>query len=119
MKEEEAMGEFIENILKLINIKEASSGRYTFSDEPEIAIEALVSYLYTRDYDTKVDSDKMQTAESLSDFKLYAHMFAIAEKYKVQGLADLSAKNYQACLDLITDCPEFIRFKILYQMSMI
>jgi hypothetical protein len=52
----------------------------------------------------------MQTTELLSDFKLHSYMFAIAEKYTIQGLADLSAKDYKACLDLITDCPAFIRF---------
>jgi hypothetical protein len=73
-------------------------------------IENFVLFLYTTDYDTKKKGDKTHTANSISCFKLHAQMFALAKKYAVQGLAELSAQKYQACLDSTSNSATFVRF---------
>lgn len=70
-------------------------------------VERMVEYLYNKDYTVTVDNDQ----QSLNDVSLQVHpaMFAIADKYEIEGLADLAQEKYTALLNHEPDIQTFLR----------
>lgn len=68
----------------------------------------MVDYLYTGNYADTIDPDISNTVDNSSILSVHAAMCALADKYGIQGLADLSTSKYGKALQKIPDLKSFI-----------
>jgi hypothetical protein len=76
-------------------------------DDSEHIVEKLVQYFYVGDYTGLSEEDKNAYPE-MSELQLHARVFALADKYDVQSLCDLSAEKYSSRLQDHVDVVEFL-----------
>jgi hypothetical protein len=62
-------------------------------EEDSLLVEKLVDYFYTMDYD---ENGSGQLEQHISGLQVHARMFALADKYDVEGLRELSSEKFQA-----------------------
>lgn len=63
-------------------------------------VRGMVEYLYTGIYDDKRAGASEETLESISAAKFNARMFALADKYQIDGLQTLSASKYTYAISM-------------------
>lgn len=60
-------------------------------------LKKMVSFFYTTDYDDDLlDVNDRQSQSYTSLFQLHARMFALGDRYDIQGLRDVASKKYSS-----------------------
>lgn len=76
--------------------------------DPLLGVEKMIEYFYTMDYDTSIACEGDVEIPEITTLQLHAMMFALGDKYDVEGLRSLSAGYYAKALELSTPL-EFLR----------
>ncbi|KAH7243996.1 hypothetical protein MRS44_016942 [Fusarium solani] len=89
--------------------KEAS-GQYFMDDHPLSMVRRMVDYLYTGNYAEEITETGIEDqADVISPLRVHAMMFAMGEKYRMEGLQCLSVANYANALSRKPNICNFIR----------
>lgn len=90
---------------------------YSLDSHPTTIVERLVEYFYTGDY-SDMSAGAKDTTNDVNMLSVHAKMCIMAEKYGIQGLADLSTAKYGRALQNIRDMKCFLAsLKHVYQSS--
>ncbi|KAK6810547.1 hypothetical protein RU639_013718 [Aspergillus parasiticus] len=89
------------------NFKEAQSGEYKMIGDSKLIVEKALEYFYVGDY-TGLSQDDDSACPEMSALQLHARVFALADKYDVQSLCDLSVEKYSSKLQDHFDVVEFL-----------
>ncbi|KND89504.1 hypothetical protein TOPH_05785, partial [Tolypocladium ophioglossoides CBS 100239] len=88
--------------------KEASEV-YELQGEEFSMVQRMVDYFYTGTYDDgSAEAETGEQLEDLSTLSVHARMFALADKYLINGLGALSARNYTKALERKPDLCDFL-----------
>ncbi|KAH7114703.1 hypothetical protein B0J13DRAFT_460057, partial [Dactylonectria estremocensis] len=90
------------------SFKEASSQTYNMDSHPLPVVQRLVDYLYTGDYSEKLNEADIDDEDHQCELSFHAVMFALANKYDIEGLEALSAKKYAKELRKDSDVSNFL-----------
>jgi hypothetical protein len=89
--------------------QEALSGSYAMEEDSLLMVEKMINYLYTADY----DSDENVDQPDISRLQFHARMFALADKYDIEGLCLLSSEKFlsrfrssPSALELLESIPD-------------
>ncbi|RYP58776.1 hypothetical protein DL770_010359 [Monosporascus sp. CRB-9-2] len=79
--------------------KEATSGLFEMPEDSLPIVQGMVDYLYTGSYDDQGLITSDEPPVSVSAAKFNARMFALADKYQIDGLRTLSASKYSKAIE--------------------
>jgi hypothetical protein len=84
--------------------QEAAERTLTLDDDDPQFIARLIDFLYSADY---ADNHGFETSimgddDFVEPWKVHVEMYALAEKYDIAGLKEVSAKKFKACFVKMT-----------------
>jgi hypothetical protein len=71
-------------------------------------VKKMVGYLYTADYSEEFTDSEGECIPTISSLQVHARMFALADKYDIQGLRVLSTTKYSCRLKRFSTSIEFL-----------
>ncbi|PIG69589.1 hypothetical protein AARAC_002700, partial [Aspergillus arachidicola] len=89
------------------NFKKAQSREYKIIDNSKLIVKKLLEYFYVGGY-TGLSQDNNSACPEISALQLYTRVFALADKYDIQSLCDLSVEKYSSKLQDHFDVVEFL-----------
>jgi speckle-type POZ protein len=72
-------------------------------------VKKLIDYFYTADYNENVDQPNTESHQRVSILQVHARMFALADKYDIEGLRQLSLGKFRkanSALELLESVPD-------------
>jgi hypothetical protein len=92
-------------------LQESLSGVYEMNEDPLNMVEKLIDYFYTADYDEcVVSAGETEYGPVVSGFQVHTRMFALADKYDIEGLRILSVEKYSRRLKEASTSPKYQEF---------
>ncbi|KAI1828216.1 BTB/POZ protein [Xylaria intraflava] len=88
-----------------IGMKESTTGKFEMNEEDPFTVERMIQYMYSGTYDARPG---MYDSESASRLQMHARVFALADKYQIDELETLSAREYTVSLHDKVDISPFL-----------